>query len=72
MFLKKDSPYAGHILCGGGENWSVINGFGTYGGFGLLGEKNKGLLELWAEQVNDGTPLGNLTADDVINLMEKA
>ena len=45
--------------------YSVINGFGTYGGYEPFSDQNNGLLEMMAE--NDGDPVGWLTADDVIN-----
>lgn len=50
-------------------NWSVINGYGTYGGFGILSDKNMGLLELMSAAVNHGEPIGYLTADQVIELV---
>ena len=48
-----------------GCKWSVIHGFGTYGGWSTY-EIDKGLLELLAEDVNNGEPVGYLTAEDVI------
>lgn len=44
-----------------GVEWSVISGFGTYGG-------DKGLLEV---MIGSGDPVGHLTAADVVNLMDK-
>lgn len=52
-----------------GYKWSVINGHGTYGGFGILSDKNMGLLELTSEAVNGGEPFGFLTADQVMQLV---
>lgn len=49
-----------------GEWWSVINGFGTYGGIDSLTEKNQGLLELLSYAVNGGEPVGWLTAEEVM------
>lgn len=56
-----------------GYRWSVINGFGTYGGWGALELEgdNKCLLELMTNSVNNGEPIGYLTADDVIDYIEK-
>ena len=47
-----------------GYLWSIVHGMGTYG-------EEKGLLELMTNRVNGGEPLGYLTADDVIALIEK-
>jgi hypothetical protein len=43
-----------------GKEWSVISGYGTYGG-------EKGLLEV---MVDDYNPMGSLTAQEVIMLMD--
>lgn len=43
-----------------GKQWSVISGYGTYGG-------DKGLLEV---MVDDYNPMGSLTAQEVIMLMD--
>lgn len=45
--------------------WSVIHGFGTYGGYSTF-EPDKGLLELMAGDINGGEPIGWLTAEEVI------
>ena len=51
-----------------GFNWSVINGFGTYGGIGIFRNKeNMGLLELMSNAVYDGEPIGYLTAAQVMD-----
>lgn len=52
-----------------GYKWSVINGYGTYGGFGIFSDKNMGLLELMSAAVNDGEPIGYLTASQVITFV---
>lgn len=53
-----------------GSSWSVINGFGTYGGYDShFNKKNLGLLELMSAAVNEGEPLGFLTAAAVIKLV---
>ena len=49
---------------------SVINGFGTYGGFSGLGDSNKGLLEVMSDLFNDGEPVGYLTADELIKILQ--
>ena len=40
-----------------GYDWSVIHGYGTYGGFSRL-KPDQGLLELMSKAVNDGQPVG--------------
>ena len=42
---------------------SVINGFGTYGGFLSFDQINEGLLEV---MIGHSEPIGWLTADEVI------
>lgn len=53
------------------NHWSVINGYGSYGGFGTFSPNNEGLLELMTSEVNGGEPVGYLTADEVIRYMEE-
>ena len=52
-----------------GYKWSVINGYGSYGGWDDFHQKNQGLLELMSNAVNGGEPVGFLTADDCITLV---
>lgn len=53
-----------------GYAWSVINGFGSYGGIDIFRDKkNMGLLELMSAAVNDGEPIGYLTAEQAIKLI---
>ena len=58
-----------HFLVEGKKTYffSVIHGFGTHGGVNLFG-KDKGLLEV---QINHDDPIGYLTADDVMKLVEE-
>ena len=49
--------------------WSVIHGYGTYGGFNGW-EKDSGLLELMTSAVNGGAPIGYLKAEDVIEFIK--
>lgn len=49
---------------------SVINGYGTYGGYDPYTGKNKGLLEFMTDMVNGGEPLGSLTAEDVCKIID--
>lgn len=51
-----------------GTHYSVINGYGTYGGFIPHQNKNYGLLEC---MVGDNEPKGWLSADDVIDLIKE-
>lgn len=64
MAIERTHLYFGGILC------SIIHGYGTYGGYNSFTERDEGLLELMCEKVNDGEPLGELTADDVIVIIE--
>ena len=50
-----------------GKKFSVINGFGTYGGY-TLGEENEGLLELYDFC---SEPIGYLTAEQVLKEINK-
>lgn len=49
-----------------GSQYSVISGFGTYGGFDPVENKDYGLLEC---MIDDNDPKGWLTADDIIKLI---
>lgn len=49
--------------------FSVINGLGTYGGYTIDVSKNKGLLELMSNAINGGNPVGELTADEAIEIV---
>ena len=51
-----------------GQEVGVINGNGTYGGVDVLTNKNEGLLEFCG---CGGEPIGYLTADEVMNELEK-
>lgn len=48
-----------------GYHWSVIHGYGTYGGFSCF-ESDKGLLEVRSGAIDDGNPIGYLTAQEVM------
>ena len=49
---------------------SVINGYGTYGGYSVFEHSNKGLLEVMSGILNDGEPIGFLTADELIKILQ--
>jgi len=49
-----------------GYKWSVIHGYGTYGGFNRLSTKDPGLLEMMSNAVKKGCPEGWLTAKEVM------
>ena len=51
--------------------YSVINGYNSYGGYSPFLDRNLGLLEIMAEPINNGEPCGHMTADDIINLIFK-
>lgn len=52
-----------------GYKWSVIHGFGTYGGPSYLYD-DKGLLELMSDAVDNGEPIGFLTAQEVMEYVK--
>lgn len=47
-----------------GKLISVINGYGSYGGFSFFSEKNLGLLEV---MVGENEPVGWLTCEEAID-----
>jgi hypothetical protein len=51
-----------------GYMWSVIHGYGSYGGYSCF-EEDKGLLELMSEAIDGGEPRGWLTAEEAIKLV---
>jgi len=51
-----------------GNEFSVINGVGSYGGVNAGCNYNQGLLELWINE--KGEPTGYLKAEDVIKEIE--
>lgn len=50
------------------HNISVIYGYGTYGGFDQLANKNYGALEM---MIDDRDPIGWLSAENVIQKLEE-
>lgn len=50
-----------------GHKVSVINGYGTYGGYGIISEENEGLLETMGLWNGEESVKGYLTAEEVIN-----
>lgn len=49
-------------------DWSVIHGYGTYGGYNRV-ERDMGLLELMSIAVRNGEPVGYLTAEAALTLV---
>ena len=49
-----------------GYDWSVIHGYGSWGGYSRL-KRDDGLLELMSGAVNDGEPVGYLTAKEAFD-----
>lgn len=50
-------------------HFSIVNGFGTYGGYRTFDNKNLGLLELYGTGIDD--PIGFLTAEEAFEKMIK-
>lgn len=51
-----------------GYKYSVIYGYGTYGGYDPLSGDDRGLLECMTDKAYDGEPLGWLTAEQIMNI----
>lgn len=51
-----------------GKMWSIVHGYGTYGGFNVHTLTDAGLLEAW-DMETYSSPVGFLTAAEVIKLM---
>lgn len=51
-------------------SYSVINGYGSYGGYDPFTGHNLGLLECMTDKVNGGEPVGHLTADEVMQIID--
>lgn len=62
--------YCTHFMVNG-HKASVINGFGSYGGYDPVLQNNKGLLELMPDLDNMSEPIGYLTAEEVIDICFK-
>ena len=52
-----------------GYNWSVIHGYGSYGGYSRL-TRDEGLLELMSGAANGGDPIGYLTAKEAMRYVK--
>lgn len=52
-----------------GYHWSVVHGFGTYGGWSSH-SSDRGLLEVMSEAINGGEPIGYLTAEEVMEYVK--
>ena len=50
-----------------GQRWSVIHGYGTYGGYDPFTGTDRGLLEAWSFS---GEPIGYLTAEEVMRYVK--
>lgn len=54
-----------------GNHWSVIHGYGTYGGICTFSNRDWCLLELMTNALNDGEPLGSLSVKQIIEYIEE-
>ena len=52
-----------------GYKYSVIYGYGTYGGYDPFNGDDPGLLECMTEKANGGEPQGWLTAEQVMSIV---
>lgn len=54
----------------GGYHYSVIYGYGSYGGYDPITGKSGELLECMTEKINGGEPVGNMSAVDVLRIFD--
>lgn len=54
----------------GGNKYSVIYGYGSYGGYNPFNGDDPELLECMTSALNGGEPVGNMTAADIINVID--
>lgn len=52
-----------------GNRWSVVHGYGTYGGYSFYNDHDAMKLELMTNAQNDGEPIGYLTANEILKLI---
>lgn len=52
-----------------GQRWSVIHGYGSYGGYSPITESDRGLLEAYDFSSD---PIGYLTAEEVMRYVKGA
>lgn len=50
-------------------SWSVIHGYGTYGGISIFSGIDHGLLELYTDEISP-EPIGSLTAKDIFEYLD--
>lgn len=50
-------------------HYSVIHGYGSYGGYSIWDGRDEGLLELMSNAINEGSPVGWLTADEAMQII---
>ena len=55
-----------------GNKYSVIHGYGSYGGVDPFTQYDEGMLELMSSAVNDGYPVGYLTARKAYELVQES
>jgi len=53
------------------NKWSVIHGYGTYGGYSYWLDRDDMRLELTTSTQNGGEPIGYLTAKEIIELVKE-
>jgi hypothetical protein len=61
--------YRTHFETGGNE-YSVIYGYGSYGGYDPFNGYDPKLLECMTSVLNGGEPVGYMTAEDVMNVID--
>lgn len=54
----------------GGNKYSVVYGYGSYGGYDPFNGDDPGLLECMTSTLNGGEPVGGMTAGDVMDVID--
>ena len=54
----------------GGYKYSVIYGYGSYGGYDPCNGADDGLLECMTGALNGGEPVGGMTAEDIMRVVD--
>lgn len=52
-------------------HYSVIYGYGSYGGYDVFSNKSAELLECMTSKINGGEPVGHMTAIDVLRIFDE-
>lgn len=68
-YLADITMYRTHFETGGNK-YSVIYGYGSYGGYNPFNGDDPRLLECMTSALNGGEPVGGMTAYDVMDVID--